>query len=600
MESFPSGDHVRSPSCSPVDIFWSSSGSSDVDIISRSCALRRVMTRLDFDSCVSQSPEFRARVTDSVINSENRDNLHPVATVLDDNKMKICIDVIDSGSVSPQNEWNQGDFALASCDKKFSKKFPHDFNETDESKFSLQKPANHISGTGNFSNVTASSPVIGKKLSPGVRSFHVRNRWKRKRRRVVNDSLRQDVLHQEHTSLLLSAQRSDRKGSCESNIQTESELYLKNNVRLTTVDMDLSPTIVENELSPPASFQRNKPSVNSLVSPVMKCDRRWRNRKHRDKVSHSGKNSLNNTNKLDQSVIGVNDVGLKEMDVAGSICSQNLNVSLSSPVLVKSRERRFRRRKLMMTVKSGECIDKKEFLDCSRVSGNKNVLLHGHSVLDTPQGKHVHSEFNNIHGPITLRDDGKTDVDSGLRESQKHKNCDAKGDSVFTENVEVLNESKGSELSVVECSIEADITVEKECIEIHNEKSINPSPQETDKFLNEHGQCGRKSENMETKALFPNFSDNILRRRESVLLKRREQKCDVEVKKEIPDVVTSAEPLIETETSLDISMDNAAVCHRNDVPQVNFIVQNCVSFCCASISSISYRNCPLTVLRYHK
>lgn len=583
MESFPSGDYVRSLNSSPVDIFWSPSGNSDVDMISSSCALRRVVTRLDFDSCVSQSPDaccqFRARVTDSVINTENRDRLCPDATVLDDNKGKMCTDMIDSRSVSPQNERNQGDSALASCDEKFSKKFSHDFNKTHESKFSLQTPANHISGTGNLTNVTASSPVIRKKkLSPGVRSFHIRKRWRGESRREVSDPFQREILCQEHTSFLLSSQRSDRKGSCELNTQTEAELHLKNNVRLTTVHIDLSSTVGENELSPPASSQWNKPSVSNTVSPVMKCDHRKRNRKHRNKVSHSRKNSLNNTDKLDRSDIQANDIGLKKTDATGSICSPNLNISPSSPVLVKSREKRFRRRKLMMTVKLGDCFGKKEFLDCSKVSGNKDLLLCDHSVLDTPQRKHMHSECNNIHGPITLRDDGKTDDDSGLR-GQKHKNCDAKGDSVYTEDVEVSNESKGSELSVVECSIEADITVEKECNGICNEKSINPSPQEIGKVLKEHGQCGRKSENMEAKTLFPNFSDNILRRSESMLLKRRKWKCDVEVKKEIPDV-TSAEPLIETETSPDISMDDAAICHHNDVPQVNF-VQNCMSFCCA-------------------
>jgi hypothetical protein len=247
---------------------------------------------------------------------------------------------------------------------------------------------------------------------------------------------------------------------------------------------------------------------------------------------------------------------------------------------VKSREKRFRRRKLMMTVKSRESIDKNKFLDCSRVSGNKDVFLHGHCILDTLQRKHIHSEFNNIHGPITMRDDGKTD-ESELRGSQNHQNYVAEDDSVFTENLEVWNESKGSELSVVECSIEADIPVEKECSGIHGEKIIKASPQETGKVVNEHGQRRRKSENMETKAFFPKFSDNVLRRSEPMFLKRREQKCNIEVKKEIPVVVTSAEPLIETETSLDVSLDNAAICHHNDVPQVNFTLQSCVSFCCA-------------------
>jgi hypothetical protein len=506
-----------------------------------------------------------------VINAENRDSPNPNLAMLDHDKGQTCIAVVDSSIVvSSQDERNRGDPVLASCDDDFSKKIPHDSNEN-ENKFSLQKPADLISGTRHFNNVAAYSPVIGRrKLSPGVRSFDVTNRWTLKRVREIDDSLQQEVLCREHTSPLLSSRRSDRRGLFELNTQPKAEMNLKtNNVSLPLVDKDLSPTVGEKELSPPVLSPWNKPSVNNMVSPVMKCDRRWRNRKHRIKVSRLRKNSLNNTDRLDRSSMLLSDVGLEEIDAVESICSPNLNVSPSSPVLVKSREKRSRRKKLMMTVKLGDCIDKKEYIDCHKVSSNKDISLLGDSILVTPQQKHMHSEFNNIHGPITPRGDGKTEDDSRLRESQNYESCDAEGDSVCAGNMRMFNESGGSESSVVECSIEANITAEKECSEIHSKKNINPSPQQTGKVLKEQEHCGRKSENLETKVLLPHFSYNILCRKEYKIQNRSEQKCNIEAKKEIPDGVTSAEAVIETETSLDISMDNAAMCHHSGVPRVN-------------------------------
>jgi hypothetical protein len=506
-----------------------------------------------------------------VINSENGDSPNPNSAVLDHDKGQTCITVVDSSIVGPRDEQNRAESILANCDNDFSKKIPHDSNETNENKCSLQKPTDHSSGTRHFNNVTAYSPVIGRrKLSTGARSFDVTNRWTLKRVREIDESLQQEILCREHMSPLLSSRRSDRKGLFELNTQPEAEMNSKtNNVRLPTVDKDLSPTVGEKELSPPVLSQWNKPSVNNMVSPVMKCDRRWRNRKHRMKVSHLRKNFLNNTNRLDRSSILLSDVGLKKIDAAETICSPNLNVSPSSPVLVKSREKRFRRKKLMMTAKLGDCIDKTEFIDCHEVSSSKDVSLLGDSILVTPQQKHMHSEFNNIHGPVTPRGDGKTEDDSRLRESQHYGSCDAESDSVCTENMKVLNEVEGSESSVVECSIEANITAEKECSETHSKKNINPSLQQIGKVLKEQGHCGRKSENLETKVLFPHFSCNILCGKEYKIPNKSEQKCNIEAKKEIPDDVTSAEAVIETETSLDISVDNAAMCHHSGVPQVN-------------------------------
>jgi hypothetical protein len=465
--------------------------------------------------------------------------------MLDADKAWTCVDVLDSSIVSPRGEVNQWDSALVSCDE-FSERNPHVKNRSG-SIFSLQKPANQVSGTGNFNNITVPSPVIGRKKSPGMMSFHVTNRQTLKRMREANDSLQQELLCHKHMSSLPSSLRSDREGSYVLSTQPEVDINLKtNNVSLPSVDMDLSSTVKENELSPPASSQWNKPSESNVVSPVMKSDRRWRNRKHRIKVSRLRKNTLNNTNKLDRSSMQINNV-LKDIDAAENICSPNLNLSPSSPVLVKSREKGLRR-KLMTTVKPGDCTDKIEMTDCSKVYSSREVSLHAYCILGTPHQNHVCAE---------------------LKESQKRKNCDTKGDSLCTDDVKVLNGSESSELSVVECSIEANISDEKECSEIHSKKIINTSPQEIDEVLNEHGHHGRKSENSKTTLLFPKYSDNILCRGESMFLGRNEQEHNHETKREIPDVVTSAEPLIETETSPDISIDNAAVCHHNDVPQVN-------------------------------
>jgi hypothetical protein len=520
-----------------------------------------------------------------VINAENRDTPNPDSTVLGDDKRQTCVDIVDSSIASPRGKRNGGESALVSCENYLSKKFPHHFNETNESEVSLQKPTNHISGAGNFSNVTASSPLIGsKKLSPGVRCFHGTNRRTLKRTRGINDSLQQEVL-----SSLRISRRNDRNGSFELN-----KINLKpNEVKLPTVDLDSSPTVGEKELSPAVLSQWNKPSVNNMVSPVMKCDRRWRNRKHRNKVSRLRKNSLNDAIRLDRSRMQLNDVGLKEINATESICSPNLNVSPSSPVLVKSREKRFKRKKLMMTVKLGDCIDEKEFMSCDRASSREDVSLLDDCILATPQQKHMRSEFNDIHGPIILRGDVKTEDDSGLRGNQNYENCDSEGDCLCTENAKVWNDSKGSGSSVVECSIEANIIAEKECSEAHSKKDINPSPQEIGKVLKEHGHCGRKSENLDTK----HFSCNILRRRRSEIQNRSEQKCNIEAKKEIPVGVTSAETVIETETSLDISLDKVAMSHHNGVPQVSLYF---IYFAIHSILSPSYTNCSCRVEIYNK
>jgi hypothetical protein len=112
---------------------------------------------------------------------------------------------------------------------------------------------------------------------------------------------------------------------------------------------------------------------------------------------------------------------------------------------------------------------------------------------------------------------------------------------------------------VSQYSVAADVTVETKCNGVDIKKNIRPSSLEDGKALIEDGQCGRKSVSLDSDVLLPS---NILCRADSVL-KGEEQKCNAEVKEENPDGVMSSELLIETETSLDISMNNTSE-HHND------------------------------------
>jgi len=590
VEGFSNGDCVQSPSSSPLDIFWSSSGSSDLEIISRSCAAR-VVTRLDFDSCVVQSPnaccKFRARVTRNVINVESGNSSlhHPEVSVSEDNRGQMSVDMVDANSVSPKAEVKQEDSALVGCsDRQFSRNFFHNFNETNESEFSLQKSPDCISGTGNGSNVTVSSPIIGrKKLALGERYFHYRNGWRRKRKRKVNDSLLQGVLCQEHTTFpLTGSQRSDRKDSYKLNKETEEELDLKGNVRLSKTDTDLRHTIEENEMPLIAASEQNEISQSSITSPIMKCHKKWHKWKHSVKISHLRKNRLNITKKPDECNVRVNDIWLNEGGTAENKCTQDLILSPSSPILGKDRERRFRKRKLVGRFKSVDCIQNKELQDYCRVSSRKGSLLHGHSIENTPQEKHRQTKFNKVD-VITLEDDRKGELDRGLKESHNFRKCDAcgvdvEGDCIINEDEKVLKEPKfsegktGSVLFMVECLTEACTTAEKQCNR-SDDRNVDLPSLEFKNVLNGNVQCGRNLVNMEAHILLPDAQSNISHRRDSVLLQRKEQKFDAEGKEGSPDGTTSSELLIETETSPDISMDSTAVCHRNDLPQVKLLPQ---------------------------
>jgi hypothetical protein len=178
--------------------------------------------------------------------------------------------------------------------------------------------------------------------------------------------------------------------------------------------------------------------------------------------------------------------------------------------------------------------------------------------------------------PITLEADRQTDDDEGLKENQKCENYNvfsvgAKDSSRIKEDVMVLKEPKwaeestGSVLCVSQYSIVADVTVESQWNRIDIKKYIRPSSLEDGTALIEDGQCGRKSVNADSDVLLPS---NNLCRADSVLLEGKEQKCNADIKEENPDGVLSSELLIETGTSLDISMNNTSE-HRNDVTQVN-------------------------------
>lgn len=533
------------------------------------------MTRLDFDSCVAHSPDacrqYRARVTRDVINVDSGDSLlhHPEVIVSEHDRGQISRDAVVASNVTLHVDMKEEDSDLLICsDRTFSKNLVHNFNKT-EREISLEMSPDHISGTQNANSVTESSPIIGKKhLFPGERYFYNRKSWRKKRRRKVDDSLQPSDLCQEHTaSPSVDFHKSGRNSPCQLNKETEVEFDSKNNVNL-TVDTDFSHIIGENEMSPVVAPQQNRSSQRSVVSPIMKCHRRLRKQKHSVKVSHLGKNCLHFTSISDQGIVQVNDIGLKEGESTENLSTPSLITSHSSPVLGKSIEKRFRRRKCMKAVKSEDHVQNKK--DCCSVS-RKGSLLRAHSIEDTPQQRHMQFMFNNINDCITLEEDRKTEIGDGLKEDQNCMKCDASG--VDIKNYCVINED-GKVLMEPECSDEetgfalslADAeTAEKCCDVTDNGRKSNSPSLEFVKIHDGNGQCGRNSVD-ETKALFPNVLNNVPCTRKSLLSKNRENMCNSRGKEEGSDGLTSSELLIETETSLDIS--RAADCH-NDLPQVN-------------------------------
>jgi hypothetical protein len=504
--------------------------------------------------------------------------------VLEDDKGQMPMDVT---SINPQIELKE--YPLSCSGRKFSKKLVHNFNMTNESEYCLLKSPDHILGTGSDEDITVSSPVIGRqKLSPRVRSFCHRNRQK-KRRTKANDAFQQVVLCQEHTCPPLESHRSERKDLYQLNQETETEVDLKNNMRLTAVSTDLSHICDRNEMSPVSSSQQNKTSHSNVVSPVMKCQR-WRKRKLSVKISHLGKNCYDVMNTPDQSRLEVDDDVLNDGCTEAIMSTVAQTLTPSSPVLGRSSEKRLRRAKIMMAAKSEDCVHDNEMQDLSVVSSEKGVLLRGHSIDSTPQQNEVYSNFDNDY-PITLEEDRQTEDDKGLKESQKCDNYDvfgigAKGARKIKEDVEILKEPKCSEektdsvLCVSQYSIKADVTVETECSGIDVKNCIRPSSLEVGKALTEEGQCGRKSVKVDSNVL---FQSNILCGADSVLLEEREQ--NAQVKEEKPDSVMSSEMLIETEISLDISLNNTSE-HHNDVTQVNpYFIKLCIASCARSHSS---------------
>jgi len=565
-----------------------------MDIISRSRALHRVVTRLDFDSCVVQSSnvcrQFRARVTRNVINLESGDSLlhPPEVTVLERNEgqMEVHVSSIspevsvledDKGqmqlgftSINPQVEVKE--HSQSCSDTKVTKKPVHNFNMTNESELCLLKSPDPILGTGSDKDITVSSPIIGRQKSPIVRSFC--HRIKRKKRTKVRDALQPVVLCQEDTCPALDTHRNERNDSYQLNQDAEMEVDLQNNMRLTAVSTDLSHIHDMNEMSPVPSSQQNKTSQSNVVSPVMNCCQRWRKRKHSVKKSHLGKNCGDVVNKPDQNRLEVDDDGLKDGCTEVNVSAVAQILTPSSPVLGRSSEKRLRRAKVFLAAKSEECVHEKAMQDLSVVSSENGVLLCGCSINSAQQKSNLYSNFDNDY-PITLEAGRRTEDDKGMKENQKCENYNVFGagaecSSRIKEGLKELKwaeEKTSSVLCVSQYSVAADITVETKCNGIDIKKNIQPSSLEDGKALIEDGQCGRKSVNADSDVLLPS---NILCRADSVLLKGKEQKCNAEVKEENPDGVMSSKLLIETETSLDISMNHTSE-HRN-VAQVDSLL----------------------------
>jgi hypothetical protein len=310
----------------------------------------------------------------------------------------------------------------------------------------------------------------------------------------------------------------------------------------------------------------------------MNCCQRWRKRKHSVKKSHLGKNCGDAVNKPDQNRLEVDDDDdLKDGCTKVNVSAVAQILSPSSPILGRSCEKRLRRAKAFLAAKSEKCIHEKAMQDLNVVSSENGVLLCGCSINSAQQKSNQYSNFDNDY-PITLEAGRQTEDDKGLKENQKSENYNvfgvgAENSSRIKEDVKLLKELKWAEektssvLCVSQYSVVADFIVETKCNGIDIKKNIQPSSLEDGKAVIEDGQCGRKSVNADSDVLLPN---NILCRADSVLLKGKEQKCNAEVKEENPDGVMSSELLIETEISLDISMNHTSEHHN--VAQVDSLL----------------------------
>jgi hypothetical protein len=491
--------------------------------------------------------------------------ISPEVSVLEDDKGQLQMDVT---SIIPQID------PLSCSDRKDTNKLVHNFNMTNESELCLLKSQDPILETGSDKDVTVSSPVIGRqKLSPQVRSFCHRIKQK-KRKKNVNDALQPLVLCQEHTCLAQDTHRSERKNSYKLNQETETEVDVKSNVRLTAFSTDLSQIHYMNEMSPVASSQQNKTSQSNVVSPVIKCRRR-RKRKRSVKRSDLGNNCCDVVNKPDESRLEVGIDGfLKDECTEVNVSTVAQILTPSSPILGRSSEKRLRRVKVVIAAKSEDCVHDEAVQGLSVVSSENGVRLCGCSTDSAQEQSNMYYNFDN-DCPIILEADRQMDGDEGLKENQKCENYNvfgvsAKDSSRIKEDVMVLKEPKlpeerpGTVLCVSQYSIVADVSAETQCNGSDVKGNIRPCSLEDGTALIEDGQCGRKSINADSDVLFPS---NNLCRADSVL-KGKEQKCNAEVKEENPDGVLSSELLIENETSLDISVNNTSE-HHNDVGQVN-------------------------------
>jgi hypothetical protein len=348
------------------------------------------------------------------------------------------------------------------------------------------------------------------------------------------------------------------------------EVDLKNNIGLTAVSTDLSHIRDMNEKSPVASSQQNKTSQSNVVSPVMNCFQRWRKRKYSVKKSHLGKNCCYVVNKPHQSRLEVDDDVLKDGCTEVNVGTVTQILTPSSPVLGRSSEKRLRRAKVFLAAKSEDCVHDKAMQDLSVISSENGVLLRGCSIKSAQQKSNLYSNFDNDY-PITLEAERQTEDDRGLKENQKCENYNvfcvgAESSSRIKEDVKIMKEPKWAEektssvLCVSQYLLATDGTVETKCNGIDIKKNIQPSSMEDGNAVIEDGQCGRKSVDADSDVL---LQSNTVCRADSVLLKGKEQKCNAEVKEENPDGVMSSELLIETETSLDISMINTSE-HRTD------------------------------------
>ncbi|XP_069702590.1 DNA repair-scaffolding protein-like [Periplaneta americana] len=537
-----------SPASSPPDILWSSSG-SDGDSSSRAHVLHKVITRLDFNSCVGRSPgvcrQFRARVTRNVVNadeaasqkynfekcSESLDNSIPNPNNKDEIKRKDENSIQESGTEFSINqikdEINQGGVIHHQSSR-------HNSGAADMSEIMRLSPAmgveklSPVLGGRNLSSTFRAknlSPVIGGNLSPlsevqnlspvikdeySLTEMEVRNLSPVMGDKKATPSMRVGRLSPVLGERNLSSQdkscrklckRKRRKKLNESCQQEQPAIPVLGLHRNSQEVICHSKKEIEDNTSPSSiclydsecANEENQLSKSSALSPVLKSRRKLRKLKLSVTALHSEEKQLVGTDVC-------RETRLKNEDTP-TLCPASL-----SPILGKSSEKKCRkfRRKSSKTQKPSDIANNSGILEESSLCQNVIEI--------TPKQK---------------------EVCSGRCSNMECTDVDDEGECFESENADILQKRTSS---VRETNSKTSESIVQQCSQL----DINNSSVEINE-ITRPVELVRNSDDVVS---------NISPASQFVI----EEACDAG-KEASPDAAT-LDQLIETETSQDISQGN--------------------------------------------